>query len=233
MSQLILTEPSLFQLSRRESGWLFGLAPLVGGPLWVSVAAAVTGPQLGTFAGYLLVQLLGVVVIADVRGRIIPNWATYPCFAWGLGINALPLVWPSAGGSWLGAVGMGPSLAGGFGLLVVMLAIFSVSGGGAGDVKLAACLGALLGWQQGVDALLYSSIVGGACVLAYSIWTHGLLFLVRALVRQVGSTLLPGLVQRPQAEQRHLLLKRLPLAPFFAAGTLLAVYQDVWLPLLS
>lgn len=211
----------------RNRWWtLFVASGLSLGLVW-SAAFAAAPHRLGTFSGFLLLQLLAVTTITDLRERKIPNWATYSTLVLAVALN---LVAASATSmvdlSWLGPVGLSNCLIGAVGLFVVMLTIFSITGGGAGDVKLATCLGAIHGWEQGIDAILFGFLVGGACVLAYSIWCHGPFHLLLAIGRSIGSVVLPGVIMRPEGAEQGLLMKKLPLAPFFAAGSLVAVYRD-------
>ena len=216
-------------LSRHRCWFAFLLGPLAIGPLW-SICLYPIHPQIGSFMGYILAQLLVVVTVTDLRFRKIPNWATYSAFAWGLALNTVASLFSQRlDVTQLGAVGLGNSLAGGCGLLVVMLAIFSLTGGGAGDVKLSAALGALLGWSQGVDAVLLSFLIGGVCILAYSIWTRGPFFLVGAMFRTLGSIVLRGYVDPPSEQARGILKQRLPLAPFFTLGVVASMFQQHWL----
>lgn len=221
--------------SGRRFGWtVFALAPLVLGPVWVATTRLLGDHPLATVSGGLLVMLLTVSFVTDARHRVIPNFATYSTFVWALVINALAEIpQTTIDASWLGAVGFESSLAGGLGLLAIMLAIFSLTGGGAGDVKLVACLGALLGWQRGIDATLFGFIIGGISVVAYSIWKSGPLFLLQSILQSLASLLLPGKVSPPSSAARGLLTQRLPLAPFFAAGALLAVFQHPLLEMLG
>ncbi len=206
-----------------SSRWiLFSLAPLFLGGSWVAFGSS-TGNLISSLSGYVVAQLLLVATTTDLLNRKIPNWATYPAFVWGLAINVVGHFAPNQS-DWLGAVGLTQSIAGGFGILMIMFVIFSISGGGAGDVKLSACLGALLGWDIALDAMLYSFVVAGAGMLCYSIWVDGPLFIINSLGRAVLHWLLPTIVAPPQPQQSALLKKKFPLAPFFACGTCLGLY---------
>lgn len=205
------------------SFWIASIiGPVIIGFLW----AAITPPHgfRGLTAG-VLIQLLMVSVFTDLSYRKIPNWATYTAFGWGMVINLLAY-WMPDNASWLGAVGLGQSLAGGFGLLLIMFVIFSISGGGAGDVKLAACLGALLGWDIALNAMLYSFVFAGAGMLCVAIWLQGPWFITSAFFRSLGHLVLPTLILPPAERQRAMLNTKFPLGPFFAAGTLMALYMQ-------
>lgn len=214
----------------RHPATLFSFAPLVVGPIWLMIHNAVGTSEhskfIASLAGCILVQTLCVVVCTDLHRRKIPNWATYPAFAWGLGLNIIAAFSPQHAVS-LGAVGWEQSMTGGFGMLALMFVLFSFSGGGAGDVKLSAVIGSLLGWDLSIDALLYSFVVAGGALLIYSIWMHGPLRLVKILFRTVGSKLLPLMIAAPDQTGRKLMKQKFPLAPYFAAGTALALYFNM------
>ena len=63
---------------------------------------------------------------------------------------------------------------------VITLAGYHMSGRGAGDVKLAAAIGALLGVQHGVFAVAYSYIVAAVAIIIWSTWVNGPLAIVKA-----------------------------------------------------
>ena len=215
----------------RQMAWLcFALAPVVAGPLWVALAPADARFVNGSVSEAILALLLTVAVITDITWRRIPNWATYPAFAWALGINAVAWLagqeaWGAVSGGYLGTVGLGESLTGGFGLLLMMFFVFSITGGGAGDVKLVACLGALLGWQTGMEAVLYAYIIGGAVSISVALIALGPGALLEGLVCGLGHLVAPHRVSPPAIEVRRLFHSKIPLAPFFAGGALLAIWQ--------
>lgn len=206
----------------RRSLWIASLiGPMLLGASWMATGGE--RPMLLGLAGGVLALLLVVSVYTDLSFRKIPNWATYSAFAWAMLLNTAGHLLPSQS-SWLGAVGLGQSLAGGFGLLAIMFVIFSISGGGAGDVKLSACIGGLLGWDLALNAMLYSFVFAGAGMLCVAIWMQGPWFITTAFFRSIGHWLLPNAVSPPDKQQREMLTQKFPLAPFFAAGTLLAIY---------
>ncbi|QDV66475.1 Type IV leader peptidase family protein [Rosistilla carotiformis] len=222
----IVDQPASPTIMASNTKLLWGVSlagPIVFATPWFLLGSPQM-PPFGMTAG-VLTQLLLVSFFTDLSFRKIPNWATYTAFTWGLTINLLGYLMPEQQ-SWLGSVGLGQSFAGGFGLLGIMFVIFSISGGGAGDVKLSACLGALLGWDLALNAMLYSFVVAGAGMLCIAIWNQGPWALTTLLLRSVGSWLLPTVVLPPEPQQRALLKQKFPLAPFFAAGTLLALYWN-------
>jgi len=108
----------------------------------------------------LLVDLIPTVVasaaaVLDLKYRRIPNWLTLGALCIGLGVQF----------SRSGASGIPVALAGAALGLVVLLPFYVMRAIGAGDVKLLAALGALLGPQTLVTVIIYTAIVGGAISL--------------------------------------------------------------------
>src|SRR6185437_14183974 len=85
----------------------------------------------------------------DVRTRKIPNWLTVPFCVAGIAFNLIWRQWAGLQDSLLG-------FAAGFAIMFVLLLI---GGGGAGDLKLMAALGAWLGPRQIVLVFLLSTLV--------------------------------------------------------------------------
>jgi prepilin peptidase CpaA len=91
----------------------------------------------------------------DLRTRRVPNWLTFGVAAIGMAIAAARI----------DGVGVGGALAGlGLGLLL-MLPGYAFGRTGAGDVKLLAAVGTLLGPVSIVTAFFYSAIAGIAFAL--------------------------------------------------------------------
>ena len=177
-----------------------------------------------TFLALTLLVLLGVAAVTDVRWHRIPNWATYTALLWALALNsAHALGLPATLASLLGTVGLSDSLLGGGACFLCALVLFGTTGGGAGDVKLLTVIGATLGLNPGMRAALYGFIAAGAGCLAWALWQHGPLAVLKAFGRLAGSFLFPRRVGCPTPEQARLLRLPVPLAPFFAVGTVLAV----------
>jgi len=103
----------------------------------------------------LLAVVLGAAVF-DVRYRRIPNWLSVSGVLLGLSLNTfLYQGWP----------GLRPSLAGlamGFGVYMVLYVLHAMC---AGDVKLMAAVGSIVGWQDWFGIFLLTAIVGGAMSL--------------------------------------------------------------------
>lgn len=155
-----------------------------------------------------IVACSGAVIAAlDLRTRRIPNAATGA-------VAGLGLVLSAAGASGHGVLAAFVGL--GLGLLLMLPGhLFGATG--AGDVKLFAAMGTLLGPGAVVSAFLYTAIAGG--LLAFVIAARR-----RTLVETVNGV--AGLVRTPGANAadiaspaRH---NRFAYAPAIAVGTLLA-----------
>ena len=92
-----------------------------------------------------------LAAVIDVRWRRIPNWLTLAAFAAGVLMQVLRL----------GASGVVVALAGAALGFCVLLPFYVIHAIGAGDVKLLAALGALLGPQALVSVAIYGALVGG------------------------------------------------------------------------
>ena len=160
----------------RPAWWTISSAPLAIAPVayWPRFPVTVTGG--------LLCVLLATVVVTDVRHRLIPNWATYPTFLWALVLNAIvsAVGYPSQL-HWVGAVGFTESAAGGFGLLAITLALFSITGGGAGDVKAGSLPGRHSRMAAGRGCHAVRIRDRGIGILLVSAWAHGPLLLLTSL----------------------------------------------------
>jgi len=163
--------------------------------------------------------LLVIATITDVRGHVIYNWNTYPGILAGFAFRAVQ------GGS----AGLEDSLKGFAVCGALMLVCFVLFGLGGGDVKLIAMMGAFLGFERGVEALLWTLVLGGILGVAVLVWQIGLLEILSGTVRHlVRIWRARGWV--PLApEARAPLQQILYLAP---AGLLAAliVTQDLWMP---
>lgn len=100
---------------------------------------------------------LALVVVLDLRVRLIPDAITLPGLVYALGLAALAGRKPTLAEAALGAL-----VGGG---LVLLVAIVSRGGMGGGDIKLTTMLGAALGWRGALIALALSQVAGAVIVL--------------------------------------------------------------------
>ncbi len=128
------------------------------------------------------VVLLGLVLVAaatDLRRHKIYNWTTYPGILFALGLSASGECLLRAGVSrdwlqhWLGWIGFRQSLIGFLVCGILMLVCLVLSKVGGGDVKLIAMLGAFLGWEVGIVAMLWTFVLGSAGALIVLVWRVG------------------------------------------------------------
>lgn len=111
-----------------------------------------TRPALGIEV--LLIASVMLAAITDVRWRRIPNWLTVSTLVLGFVLNAL-LTYPSPLEG-IAVAAKGFALA--FGLNLVMYMLHMT---GAGDVKLMAAIGALVGCSDFVGIFLLNALIGG------------------------------------------------------------------------
>jgi prepilin peptidase CpaA len=115
----------------------------------------VTDPRTG-----VLLLLLAIAALSDYRTLRIPNWLTGGGILFALVYNTV--VQPAMHTDWTWAPA-GMLL--GFSALLPMYALRIM---GAGDVKLMAMVGAFLGLEATVPALLFSIVTAGIAALAYA-----------------------------------------------------------------
>ena len=137
----------------------------------ISLPAALTQAGMalwGAYAGWqapglpqmvsalVLTGILVTISLVDFQARRIPNALCLTLVLWAL-VQSLWLGQPS-----LAAAALGLSIGGG---LFLLLALIRRRAMGAGDVKLAAALGALLGYPLVVQGLFWGVLAGGVAAL--------------------------------------------------------------------
>lgn len=136
----------------------------------------------------VLLALLLVAAITDYRTFKIPNWLTGGGLAFALVYNTVVTPEPGATALWAPA-----------GMLVGFLAtipLYLLRTLGAGDVKLIAMVGAFVGWNGVIYALLFSFITAGIAAIGFAA-AHGVLFRmlsnVGGILRGLGWSALGGI----------------------------------------
>jgi len=159
-------------------------------------------------APYFVLALgLGIAVVMDVRTRRIPNWLTAGIAAAGFGI----------------AAGGGPisPLQAAFGMLtglLLMLPGHVIGATGAGDVKLMAAVGAVLGTGSVVRAFLFTALAGGVFAIIIALRRGRLQQTVADTTRLVTK---PSVARVAiEASNRA---NRFAYGPAIAAGTMLSM----------
>jgi prepilin peptidase CpaA len=172
------------------------------------------------------VVLLGLVLgaaVYDARYRRIPNWLTVLGVAIGLTLNAYQYgALPSATirGSWQGLVFSVTGLLVGFG---VYLMLYLLRAMGAGDVKLMAAIGSIVGWQNWFGIFLITAVTGGVLSIVVSIAKGRLgktLFNVGFILHEMKS-LRPAYLKNEELDVKSDKALRLPHGVVIAVGTLI------------
>jgi prepilin peptidase CpaA len=164
------------------------------------------------FAWWPTLTVLAVATFTDLRSHRIPNWLVVPFLGAGL-----------VASTWLhGWHGLGQSLSGlGLGLVIYGV-LFWMGGMGAGDVKLAAAIGAWIGPSQLFFALVVTAMVGGIMVLAWAAFGGFLKELF------TGASDLTFGCQKHEVREEMALSnpkrRKMPYAPAIAIGTLLSFF---------
>jgi len=141
---------------RMPISWRYPIVELVTGSL-LTLAYLVFGLTAEfVVAGILLTSLVAIAAI-DLQHQLIPDAITLPGILVGFAANLATGRIP-----WLECVA-GILLGGGLFLVIIL-----VSGGGmgGGDMKLAAMLGAFLGWKALLVALFVAIVLGGVVAVA-------------------------------------------------------------------
>jgi prepilin peptidase CpaA len=174
-----------------------------------------------TLSTVLLLFLTATAAVTDVIYHKIYNWTTYPGIILALVVNYLQNGWdgdyPSLADSLKGLALCG-------GLMLVSFVLFNVGGG---DLKLLAMVGAFLGLEKGLEALLWTFVLGAAAGVAVLIWRVGFFRLVAGAVRHVLLSLrLVSWLPLSEAE-REQLRPPLYLAPSAAIAVVIVSFDLV------
>ncbi len=147
----------------------------------------------------------GASAVVDLRTRRIPNWLTLGLAGCGLALSAFQV----SGLTVMSALA-------GFGLgLLLMLPGHFVGATGAGDVKLFAAIGTLLGPSGIAVAFFYTTIVGGVLALIVAITRRRL----RDTVERTAALVSTGGANVAEIESSAV-DNRFAYAPAIALGTL-------------
>lgn len=162
----------------------------------------------GVVIGGALAAVLMTAMWIDLRSSRIPNWLTFPA----MGVALL-------GHAWFGGVSEAifglAGLGAGLGLFLILYVTGSI---GAGDVKLMAAVGALIGPSGALISAVLAILVGGVYALGAMCFQWGLIGAGRKLVSATWGVLLVG---RKGWTQELALPFRLRYGLAIAGGTLL------------
>jgi len=179
----------------------------------------------------LLLVLLAAATYTDVRWHKIYNSITYSGIVVALAVNGVAALLDSWTGEllvqvhWLVPIGIGLGdyfggiLGDGFaGLLIcsfvmIVCFVFFPGGVGGGDVKLIAMMGAFLGTSAGLEAMLWTFILGGATALIALVWHVGAVNLVAGVFRYVARVIRLHSFNAMTEQERQPFRTKLFLAP--------------------
>jgi prepilin peptidase CpaA len=151
---------------------------------------------------------LAAAVFIDMRSRRIPNWLTASMAVAGLIMAAAGI-----SGLTLGQAALGLSLG-----LLLMLPGHALGATGAGDVKLMAAIGAILGPSMVFSAFLGTAVAGGIFAVIVAM-RRGKLHATLDGTRQ----LIASPAQGKQTIESAGRLNRFAYGPAIAVGTLIAI----------
>jgi prepilin peptidase CpaA len=155
----------------------------------------------------ILAAATGLAAVIDLRTRRIPNALTGTLAVVGLGLAAAQL----------GTVGIGGAIIGFLLGFAFMLPGNVFGATGAGDVKLFAAAGALLGPATTVRAFLFTAIVGGVLALVVALRRRRLAHTIGMTARlATGGTSAVAAIESPTADNRF------AYAPAIAIGVVMA-----------
>lgn len=179
----------------------------------------------------LLVGFVLVATVTDVRWHRVYNWTTYPGILIALGLNGLGDAlsrWNLVDGGRLQAIGWQGLAQSAYGLLVcggVMLVCFVLMRVGGGDVKLIAMMGAFLGPFQGLEAMLWTFVIGACAALIVVVWRVGPWTLLVRIMSQVLWWVRLGRANPIDPELRARLKPPLFLAPSALAAVVIVRFS--------
>ncbi len=160
----------------------------------------------------LLIAVVIPAAVFDFRSRHVPNWLTLSALVVGIGLNLFLF---KTAGLWISLKGLGLAC-------LVYFPLYFLRGMGAGDVKLMAAVGAMVGPANWFGIFLLTSLLGGVCALV--------LIAAKGRVRRTIENIWLGLkrlragsppfVNHPQLDVRTNQGLRLPHAAVIAGGAL-------------
>ena len=104
----------------------------------------------------ILIAVVAVAAFYDIRYRRIPNWLVVAGLLLGIGLNSFLFEWQ----------GLVFALKGlGFAFLIYF-PLYLLRGMGAGDVKLMAAVGSIVGWRDWLGIFILTALLGGVVAIA-------------------------------------------------------------------
>jgi len=221
-------ESTFMQLRKTNIGWhrddsgrqWLGYALVFGAVLLAVIAGKlVASRQLAQLIPILAIAVAVTAGIIDASSRRIPNRLTYSSMIAGLMLQTLVSGWRGL------LLGLGGAvLFGG-----VFLLFYLVRAMGAGDVKLAAALGCIVGPASSWQMMFATAVAGGALAFLVMVFTGRVLQTLRSTLAVAGFHVLHGLRTHPVINLDNPAAVRMPYGLAFAAGTLYwAIFMHSW-----
>ncbi len=173
-----------------------------------------SAPLIGALAGAVALT----AAISDVRQRRIPNVLTYSSMLAGLAVQTAAYGWK----------GLMMSAAGGLCFGGVLLVFYLIRAKGAGDVKLAAALGCVVGLPASLQVMFATAIAGGIFAVVYMVRARRIRETLRSTVSVVEFHMRHGLQPHPVVNLDNPKTARMPYGIAFAAGTLYWTIGSFW-----
>jgi len=151
-----------------------------------------------------------VAGFTDLRRRRIPNALTYPAMLAGLALQT----------ALHGGRGLLLSVSGGLLFGGVFLMLYLVRAMGAGDVKLAAALGSIVGLPASFELMLAIAIAGGVLAVLQMLYARRTVETLRNTLSVIGFHARLGLQAHPVINLENPTAAKLPYALAAAGGTL-------------
>jgi len=165
-------------------------------------------------ATVVLLAFTLTAAVTDALWNKIYNWNTY-----GGIVTALVF------SGWHGWASMTDSLAGLLACGLLMVVCFAIFPGiGGGDVKLMAMLGAWLGWEKGIEALLWTFVLAACFALIGLIWKIGPLAAAGRAVRLITNKLRLYWFAPLSDEERQALKPPIFIAPSALAAVVIVKF---------
>lgn len=159
--------------------------------------------------------VLAIATFTDIRSYRIPNWLVLPFLVAGVVVSGWTHGWHGVGQSVLG-IGLGTAI----------LGLFCWMGGmGMGDLKLCAAVGAWIGPEQLLLALVLTGIVGGIMALCWAIFGGFVGELLAGTGELIFGLRKRGLRPHPELVLSNPLTRKMPYAPAIAIGTLISFFS--------
>ena len=164
-------------------------------------------------AYFSLLLLLLMSAVIDTSTKKIPNAIVLTIFIIGLCFNSLTF---EGIGFWESIIGFSVGL-------IIMLPSYSFAGMGAGDVKLMAAIGSVVGFDKILDVVLYSYLVIFVISLLFIILKGDLTKLL-ARYKAFFYGLFAGIISYQKPNSSEAAGQRLPLAPAIMLATGYVIY---------